>query len=62
MKALFLMVILSAVSARNKLLEQELPVDRQLFLTLDRNQKFYRQEDRARCEFISPGRDEPHHE
>lgn len=28
-------------------------IGRQLFLTLDRNQEFYRQEDRSRCKLIS---------
>jgi len=32
--------------------------DRKLILTLDRNQKYYRQEDRQRCELNSPGRNE----
>ena len=36
--------------------------ERRLFLSLNRNQKFYRQEDRQRCELSSPGGDEPHNE
>lgn len=36
--------------------------ERRLFLSLNRNQKFYRQEDRQRCGLTSPGGDEPDHE
>ena len=45
-----------------RLLKRTAKNDRKLFLTLDRNQKFYRQEDRQRCEVISPGRNEQTHE
>jgi len=61
MKIFVVMLFLSLAAAKEGLLGKR-PVDRRLFLALNRNQKFYRQEDRQRCRLTSPGRNEPHHE
>ena len=54
MKIVLILLIAEMTFGRGGLFQPR-PADRSLFLTLDRNQQFYRNEDRMRCELTSPG-------
>ena len=62
MKFLILVVVLIGLAMARGAGRPGRAAERRLFLSLNRNQKFYRQEDRQRCGITSPGGNEQDHE